>query len=191
VAYADDDILATVFISPTQLQCLVPDTLPGVQQRGGIAIAVENAHTVPSNPLACSVGGPAANAAVGVRYPLAPLPGESYFAHFEGGVPLMPFLCVIDTSNPVPLYPWPNAAGDFVLSVQPTPGPNIVTLVDGIGVFAPPSGAALDANGHFNIGPWALPNPPLGAQITVQGAFINPAAPLGYTVTWPKFPDEL
>jgi len=191
VAYADEFPLSTTFISSTELQCQIPGTHPGVQQRGGVAIAVENAHTVPSNPKAHSVGGPASNLGIGIRHPLGPLPGETYIAHFENGMPNMPFLCVVDVSNPTPIYPWPNPTGDFVLSVLPYPAPSIIPLVDGIGTFAPPSGATMDPNGHFDLGPFTLPNPPLGIQITVQGAFINPLAPLGYSVTWGKFPDRL
>lgn len=193
VGYADGYALPTTFINPSTLAVVINPSVLGTQRDGALAIAVENTHVTWSNSVPCEVGPSRNNQGTGVRHPLAPFPGEAYVAHFENGMPNMPLLMLLDLTNPTPVAPWPSPASNFVLSVRDTnPGTgDWIAIVDGIGVFGPPSGAAYDANGEFTIGGFTLPTTPWGIQLTVQGAFIDPTAPQGFTVTWPRFPDEL
>ncbi len=195
VAYADGYALPTTYLNSSTLSCQVGPTVLGALRRGGLAIAVENAHTVPSNAVACVVGGLGSNAGTVTRNPLAPLPGESYGARCESGLPGFPLLLLADLTNPTPIYPWPSPAADFVLSVrgsQPAVPGDWFVVIDGIGVFGPPiPGIVYDAAGEFTLPGLTLPNPALGWSITVQGAYINPSSPVGFTLQWPRYPDQL
>lgn len=193
-AYADRYALPTTFINSSTVTCDVGPSVLGALRRGGLAIAVENSHTVPSNAMACVVGGLGSNAGTITRNPLAPLPGEDYVARCENGVPGRPLLLLADLTNPLPIYPWPSPAGDFVLSVRPTQPatPDWFVLVDGIGVFGPPApGAVYDATGSYSLGGFAVPSPPWGLTLTVQGAYTDPTTPLGFTLHWARHPDQL
>jgi len=194
-AYADGYALPTTYLNSSTLTCDVGPTVLGALRRGGLAIAVENAHTVPSNAVACVVGGLGSNAGTIIRNPLAPNPGEAYVARCENGAPGRPLLLIADLTNPTPIYPWPSPAGDFVLAVrdtQPaTPG-NWFALLDGIGVFGPANPSAIyDATGAYSLGGLSLPNPAWGLTLTVQGAYTDPAAPLGFFVHWARYPEQL
>jgi len=194
-AYADGIALPTTYINSSTLTCTVAPTVPGALRRGALAIAVENGHTIPSNSVACVVGGLGNNHGTIQRNPLAPLPGEAYAAVAEDGLPGAPLLLLADLTNPTPVYPWPSATGNFVLSVrdtQPvTPGSWFV-VADGIGVFGPPTpGIAYDASGTFALHGFTVPNPAWGLTLTVQGAYIDPGSPLGFTLHWARYPDQL
>ena len=195
VAYADGYALPTTYVNSSTLSCQVGPSVLGALRRGGLAIAVENAHTVPSNAVVCVVGGVGNNAGTITRNPLAPLPGESYGARCENGLPGFPLLLLADLTNPTPVYPWPSPSANFVLSVrdaQPAVPGNWFVLVDGIGVFgAPAPGVAYDASGEFTLPGFVLPNPAFGLTITVQGAYIDPGSPVGFTLHWARYPDQL
>jgi hypothetical protein len=88
---------------------------------------------------------------------------------------------------------FPSAAGNFVLAVGPyagSPGP-FIPIIEGIGLHGPPSGATLDANGGFAIPGFVAPDPALGLSLTVQGLYLDAAAPLGFRMTWARWPDRL
>jgi len=194
-AYADGYALPTTYANSSTLSCAIGPSVLGALRRGGLAIAVENAHTVPSNAIACPVGGLGSNAGTVIRNPLDPLPGEPYAARCEGGLPGAPLLLLADLTNPAPVHPWPSPAADFVLSVrgsQPAVPGDWFVIVDGIGVFGPPGpGVTYDALGEFIVPGLTLPNPALGWTITVQGAYIDPGSPVGFTLQWARYPDQL
>jgi hypothetical protein len=191
-AYADSTALPTVFFGSTLIQASVGPAVPGALRRGGLAIAVENGHLAPSNAIALPVGG-GSNQGTIVRHPLDPAPGEPYAAMLEDGFPSAPLVLIVDLLNPGPLYPFPDPSADFVLSIRPNGfgQPTWLPLLDSIGLSGTPFGPTYDATGRLFLPGFAEPNPALGIALTVQGAFVDPTAPAGYRITWPRFPDEL
>lgn len=193
-AYADSSALPTTYVNSSTLTCSVGPVVLGARRRGGLAIAVENTHLVPSNAVTCVVGGLGSNHGTIVRHPLDPLPGESFAARLENGLPGARFLLLADATNPTPIYPGMGPTGDFVLSVrsvQPAT-PDWFILLDGIGVFRPPSPMAVyDGSGTFTLAGFVQPNPPWGLTTTVQGAYLDPGAPLGFRLHWARYPDHL
>lgn len=84
------------------------------------------------------------------------------------------------------------AAEDFVLSVSPA---TWFPIADGLGAFGPSSGAALgfDPNGTPPGGGFLLPGfvqpaTAIGLAATVQHLSVDPAAPLGFALAWPRRP---
>jgi hypothetical protein len=169
-AYAASTALPTVFFTSTLIQASVGPAVAGALRRGGLAIAVENGHFVPSNAVAMSVGG-GSNQGTLVRHPLDPLPGENYAAMLENGSPFAPMVLIVDLQNPTPLYPFPNPVADFVLSVRPDGigQPDWLLLTDSIGILGAPFGPTYDSAGKLFIPGFAAPNPALGISLTVQG----------------------
>lgn len=80
-----------------------------------------------------------------------------------------------------------------MLAVTPYAGSTglLVPLVDGFGLFSPATGATLDAFGGYLIPGLVVPNPPFGIDITVQGVYLDPAALLGFRLTWARYPERL
>lgn len=191
-AFADSSPLPTVPFGTTLLQVSVGPTVLGALRRGAVAIAVQNGQAAPSNAIALPVGG-GSNQGTIVRHPLNPNLGQVYAAEIENGVPNAPFLLIVDVLNPVPVFPFPDASANFVLSVRPfgIGQPNWLLLTDSIGVFGPPFGPNLDASGKTLLAGFAAPNPALGVSLTLQGAFLDPTSVSGYRITWPRFPDSL
>ncbi len=190
--YADSTPLPTVFFNEGLLLATLGPSVPGATRPGGVAIAIENGHFAPSNARAVAVG-PGSNRGTIVRHPLNPLPGEAYAVSLEGGTALAPLVLLVDAQTPAPILPFPNAAGDFVLSVRPfgTPESGWFVLLDSIGLFSSAFGPTLDASGRLLLPGFAAPNPSLGISLTVQSAFLDPAAPLGFHLSTPRFPDQL
>jgi hypothetical protein len=162
VVYADSSPLPTTFVSSSQLTAVVDFTVEGATRRGGTSIAVQNGAPAPSNAKGVAVGGMASNRGTLVRHPLNPSPGEAYSGVLEGGTPLSPLTLISDASNPTPIFPVPNATGDFGLSVRPyNPGtPGWAVLTDSLGLFGSPSGPTLDANGRLELPGFVRPAPP-------------------------------
>ena len=69
-------------------------------------------------------------------------------------------------------------------------GPYLVVF-DGLGVTGSPSGASFDASGTFTIPGILLPNPPFGVSATVQAVYLDPSSPVGFRLTWARFPEQL
>ncbi len=155
---------------------------------GAIAFTVENAPNGVSNTVPLLVGG-GSNAGTIRRHPLAPIPGQAYSAIIEGGYPSGVFTLAIDLLNPPPVAAWPTPQVDLVLAV--TSSGSIIPLVDGFGLFSQATGATLDANGNFALPGFALPNPPYGFALTAQAVYLDPTSPLGFRLTWARFPDYL
>ena len=57
-------------------------------------------------------------------------------------------------------------------------------LFDGLGLFGVPDGTQLDGNGNFESPQIQMPDPPLGATITVQVIYLDASQPLGINLTW-------
>jgi hypothetical protein len=191
-AFADSTALPTVVLGTSLIQANLGPSVPGARKRGGVAIAVENGHFAASNAVALPVGG-GSNQGTIVRNPLDPLPGESYAALLENGFPNAPLVFIADLSNPTPVHPFPTPATGFVLNVRPIAigQPNWFLLTDSIGLYGSPFGPTYDQGGQLLLPGFVAPNPPLGISLTLQGAFLDPTAPAGYRITWPRFPDEL
>jgi hypothetical protein len=58
-----------------------------------------------------------------------------------------------------------------------------ITLVDGLGVLGPPDGTTLDALGYLVIPIGAFPVVPLGVDVALQAAYLQPNGGLGLTWT--------
>ncbi len=192
VVYADSTALPTVFFNSGLLLATLGPAVPGTQRAGGVAIAIENGHQSASNARAVAVG-PGSNRGTIVRHPLDPLPGETYSAVFESGAPLGPFVFIVDVLNPPPIHPFPDATADFVLSIRPfaVGQPNWFVLIDSIGLYGPAAGPTLDAAGNFTLPGFVAPNPSFGISLTLQSAYLDPAAPVGFRLSHARFPDEL
>jgi hypothetical protein len=189
---ANETALATTFVSSTTLTALLPPTIPQTQLRGGIAINVQNAVADVSNTLALVVGG-GSNQGTIRRQPLMPNPGDLFQVKMEGGTPFMPLTALLDFGTVTPFYPFLDPAQDLVLSVTSLTGSAgpLFPLFDGIGLFLPPDGTAYDATGTFTTPAFALPLPLFGVTFTVQGLYLDLAAPNGFRLTWAKFPETI
>lgn len=175
--------------SPTQLVVSVdPAIVTQASRAGGIAINVENAPPCVSNTEVLVVG---AGSNIGTirRHPLDPQPGQAYSGLIEGGHASAIVTLVLDLDNAPPIVPWPNAQVNLVLSVAQAG--TFLALVDGFGLFGPPTGASLDGNGNLTIPGFVLPSTPFGIDLTLQAVYLDPTAPLGFTLTWARFPDRL
>jgi hypothetical protein len=161
------------------------------QRPGAIAINVANADDAVSNTVALVVGS-GLNQGTIRRHPLNPVPGQSYAAMVEGGAANALFSLYIDLENPQPLTSFPNATANQVCAVYPaSSGALFFALIEGIGIYAPPSGLALGQDGGSTIPGFVRPNPALGLDLTVQGIFLDPSAPFGFKLTWARWPDSL
>jgi hypothetical protein len=193
VVYANSDPLPTVFVNSTTLQAALPPSVLQTQTRGGIAITVQNVTFSISNTRVVVVGGAGNNQGTLIRFPLNPAPGQNYSAVFAGGAPGGLLTAIIDATNPAPIYPWPSAAENFVLSVRPLPpgSPGWLPLVDGIGLYGPAQGVTFNGAGRLVLPGFVRPNPAIGIDLTVQGVFLDGASPVGYRLMWARYPDEL
>jgi hypothetical protein len=190
LAYANSDVLPTGFVNSTTLTCTVGPSVPQTQRLGGLAIAVENGHLAWSNAMALQVGS-GSNRGTIVRHPLDPLPGETFSVYMEGGHSLALYSLVADLTNPLPLYPFPDPAADFVLNVRPyVAGDPTWIIFDGIGIFGPPLGLAYDAAGIAELPGFVAPALPLGIDLAVQLIFLDPTASFGYRITFARWPDS-
>lgn len=175
--------------TPTQIQVLIdPAAVLQATLPGAIAINVENTVTAVSNTVALVVGS-GSNLGTIRRQPLNPAPGQAYAGVLEGGHPNAVFTMVADFNNPPPVTAWPDAQVNLVLSVA-TAGPP-VPIVDGFGLFSPATGATLDGNGGFVAAGFSLPSPPLGLSNTTQAVYADPTAPIGFRLTWARYPGNL
>lgn len=167
----DGTPVATGFVSATQLGATLPSSLAAAQAPGGMAIAVENFGAATSNALGLEVTDHQNRGTIDTR-PLAPAAGEAFTLALEAGTPGTPFTLVYDLANVPPIVPFPNAAGDLVLSVNPG---TMLPLIDGLGIFGPPSlvsfgfdPAGTPPGGVFLLPGAVQPNPPLGLGVTLQ-----------------------
>jgi hypothetical protein len=93
---------------------------------------------------------------------------------------------IADLGNPVPVSAFPDVVANFVLGVTELAGSNgsWTPVVDGLGLFSPPDGAAFDAYGVFRIPGLTMPNPPLGVSVVIQAAYVDPSSVIGLRLTW-------
>lgn len=189
---ANGQWLPTTFVSASQLTAVLDTSVPQGTRPGAIAITVENAPDAVSNTYALEVG-PGSNRGTVRRHPLVPVAGQAYAAVIDGGTPNAVMSLYVDTGNPAPVTAWPDPSADLVLAVGPFAGSSVplLPLVEGIGIYAPATGASLDANGSFSLPGFVLPNPALGVDVTVQGIYLDPAAPYGFRLTYARWPDRI
>ena len=65
----------------------------------------------------------------------------------------------------------------------------LIPLIEGLGVFGPATPIPFDAQGRFALPGIVLPNPAINLTLTIQAAYLDPAAPLGLRLTHAKWPD--
>ncbi len=192
VVYADGIALTTTFVSSTQLQALVGPNVPGTQQVGGLAIAVENSHFAPSSARGLAVGG-GSNEGTIVLNPLDPFPGEVFSIVLEEGRGSAPLSLIIDFSAFAPIFPFPDPVANLVLSVRPDGfgQPGWALLSDAIGLYGPPSGFTYNVVGRIVIPGLVRPNPPLMLSSILQGVYLDPTAPYGIRITLPRYAGQI
>lgn len=192
VVVANSVALATTYVSSTMLLADLPPAIPQTQFIGGIAINVQNGVDDDSNGKALIVGA-GSNQGIIRRRPLLPNPGDVFQVVMEGGTPFAPMTALLDFGFGTPVYPFLDPAQDLVLAVSPSTGSAgpLLPLFDGMGLFMPPDGSAYDATGTFTTFPLLLPIPAAGLTFTVQGIYLDVAAPNGFRMTWARYPDSI
>jgi hypothetical protein len=192
ILYANGEPLPTTYVDGNTLTADLPATVPQTQRLGAIVMNVAN------SPLAVSASVPILtefgyNVGTLRRQPLAPAAGDPYAIHFEAGLAFAPLTVIVDAGNPLPIGAWPDATSNFVLAVTDLAGSvgPWIPILDGVGVFGPSTGSAYDIYGAFTIPGLVRPSPALGVDLTAQALFLDPAAPLGFTLTWARFPESL
>ncbi len=198
--YADGVPLVMTSLTASQIVCVLP-TLPQTQVPGGIAFAVENFGTVDSNAKALVVGDGHNQGTIGHWPLLDPLvPGNPFALVIDGGTPNAPLLLSIDTSMPAPITNWPNAAGGMVLSLGMPGAPGYTPVLDGIGLFGPAvPGVAFSAaqpgntapGGRFVLPGIVAPSPSPSLSFTMQAAYPDPASPVGFRLTFARWPSGI
>src|SRR5262249_15360582 len=140
--YADGVLLPSVYAPGAPgvgtLSFAVPETIPGMQAPGAVAITVINYGTYLSNTVAFPIGS-GGNAGVVFTNPLAPAPGTPYSIHIEGGPANQPFTLI--ASSP-PASSVALAGTPFILGIDPA---SIIAVLDGLGIFGPGVPAVLVA----------------------------------------------
>ncbi len=181
----------TLVIDSGTLRFSLVASLPELQQRGAIVLNVRNpgpSGNADSNSFAVRVGSGGSNSGLIAHLPAVPVPGGYFGLTVEGGTPGQLYTLIVDSAPPPPLFPFATPTADQVLSVRPLPGgPGIwAAPVDGLGIYGPSTGAAFNAGGAHLPFSFPLPNPALGIALTLQGVFLDPAAPEGYYLTWAR-----
>ncbi len=192
VVHAGIATLPTTFIDSAHLTCQVGPGVPETRGAGAVALVVENGHFAVSNTFAVPVGPGGNNVGTVIRYPLDPLPNESYAAVIEGGPVGAPFALIVDFAAPAPVFHWPDLTANLVLGVG-TPGATL-PILDGIGVFGPPNPAAIlgsnpltnPPTGKFTLPGFVRPSAPLNVTFTMQVAYLDATAPGGFKLGWPR-----
>jgi hypothetical protein len=192
VVRANGTPLATTMIDASTLSCELVPQVPQALIPGGICMNVSEPGVPVSNSVALVVG-TGNNAGTFRREPFDPSPGDLYSIIMEGGAPFAPFTLLADFGVGSPVPGFPDPISNLVLAVSPfvgSAGPFVVVF-DGMGIFGPPSGIAYDGSGSFVIPFIPLPNPPFGVAITLQAVYVDPTSPLGFRLTWARFPEQL
>lgn len=186
VVYGDGRALPTTRISANLVQCTLDPSVPGTRFPGAVALTVENFGFVPSNTLPLRFG-TGINRGTIVRIPLDPDPGQAYAVRLEQGNPGSPLTLALSVGAPSIVEDWPSLAAPMVLSLNVG---GLIPLLDGLGVFGTPDGAAF-ATSTLDLPGFIAPSPALGLDLTVQGAYVDPSSPLGFRLTWARYPDRL
>lgn len=193
-AFAGDDALAVTYIDATRLEIAIPASLDQSQLLGAHAITLLNDGSLTSNAVALPVGGVGSNAATYRRDPVAPQPGDAYTALFQGGVAGQPMSVLVDLQSPFvhTVYPIPGIPNDFILNLRPfvIGAPDWFVLTDGTGIYGGIPGFGFDAAGEARLSGITLPNPAVGLSLTIQGAYFDPSSPVGFRMTWARFPER-
>jgi hypothetical protein len=166
------------------------DAVLQIQHLGAICFNVSDPGAATSNSFPLVVGG-GNNAGTIRREPLVVPPGHFYSIVIEGGVPFAPVSLFADFGIVIPQAAFPDPVTNFVLALTPltgSAGPFVVAF-DGVGVFGPPQGITFDANGTFVLPGIQLPFPLFGVPVTLQAVYLDPTSPLGFRLTWAKFPE--
>jgi hypothetical protein len=186
VVHANGVLLPTTYVNASTLQISLDPTLFVQSTRpGALGLTASSSAEAVSNLVPFRFG-TGSNQGLIRSHPLGPLASTPFALWVEGSQPGAPLTVVADAGGPVPIAGWPNAAVGLVLGVTPiagSPGP-YAALLDGMGIFGPADGTALGPTARFSLPGLVMPSPPLGVAITLQAAHADPAAALGFHLTW-------
>lgn len=194
--FANGVAVSTSVSTATTLSAQIGPTVAQAFYSGGIALIVVNpgVSQVPvcSNTVALRVGPPRENQGTISIEPPVWNPGSNISLVIEGAKPNVPVTLVLDMGGfTPPLAPWPSAALNFALGVDPF---DLTVVFDGMGILGPPtphvlSGGGLTApGGTFVLGGIATPYSPLGITVSLQAAYPDPTAAGGFRLTWALMP---
>lgn len=190
--HANGEALPTTLVGGSQLQAQITPAIWQTLRPGGITINIQNGVQAVSNTAVLRVG-TGSNVGTIRRQPLAPALGEAYSALVEGGLPSAPLSVYIDLENPMPVTGFPDLNANLTLAVGPFAGTGsmFLPLLEGVGIYRPSDGTTLGTDGALAIPGFVVPNPAVGIELTVQGLYLDPAAPFGFRMTWARWPDRL
>ncbi len=181
--------LSTTYVTSGRLDATLPAGMTVLREIGGITVHVSTGSDSESNAVALRVGTGTNQGTIRLAPP-SPAPGTSFSLFLEGGLPNAPITYVLDLGNPDPVGAFPESVTNLVLGVG---SPGMLVLFDGSGVLAPPVPAAFapDPNGTAPGGTFVLPgitmpSPALGVTLSAQALYPDPAAPLGFRLTWAR-----
>ena len=186
-------------ISAASLMFQVNTIVPQLFLPGAATVTVVNPPNVVSNQVALVVQ-PSTSAwgnnmgTIGFRPP-GYTPGQSIQLSMEGVWANVPFTLMADTATPIPVFPFPTAQSHFVLGVAPGTS-TFFSVMDGIGIFGPPNPLAVTQSlapatppgGGFLTPPFTTPNPPSGVAMSLQAVYPDASVPLGWRLSWTRFP---
>ncbi len=190
--YADGVFLQSLVFSDTLITCQLSGLVAGRAREGGIAISVTNGFASPSNTIGLRCGTSDNLGTVNIN-PVRILDGQPFSVLVEGGVPLAPFSLIADVppAEPLVLATTPPQ----VLGVLQTTS---VALIDGLGILGPAAPFTLSAagtgtppGGQFTLPGFVAPASPVGAEIALQAAYLDPSSPIGLRLTWTFAPLRL
>ncbi len=190
--YADGVFLQSLVFSDTLITCQLSGLVAGRAREGGIAISVTNGFASPSNTIGLRCGTSDNLGTVNIN-PVRILDGQPFSVLVEGGVPLAPFSLIADVppAEPLVLATTPPQ----VLGVLQTTS---VALIDGLGILGPATPFTLSAagtgtppGGQFTLPGFVAPPSPVGSQIALQAAYLDPSSPIGLRLTWTFSPLRL
>lgn len=179
VVVADGEVLATTWVSDSELSAVLPDSHPARSQTGGAAIFVRNTPTSYSSAVDLEIDDHENRGTISTR-PETIGAGTTFDLKIEGCWPGMPFILFVDVTPIPPFVPWPDVYTNLVLSVIPSPS---TALLDGTGVFGPYIPVTFDGAGSFTLPGIVAPSPLFGLPFRLQAAYPDPSAGYGFRLT--------
>lgn len=201
LVYANGVPMPTTVTDPNTLTFQLANSLPQASVVGGVTIAVVNPSGAESHFGTLHIGSVTgvigSNVGVIGFRPLGYSPGQSIRLHLEGLYPGVPLTLLADTGTPLPIAYFPFTAA---LLMGVTPGsPGFFSVVDGLGLFGVPDPNAVTQplpSGALPLGvytspPFTTPSPLAGVSMNLQAVSPDVASPVGWRVTWTRFPFTL
>ena len=207
--YANGLPMLTTVTSSTALTFQLTNGVLQAALPGAVTLTIVNPPNLASNSGPLMIGyGPGGSYVGGNRgvigfHPLGYAPGQSIQLSLESFWPNQPFALMADTGTPLPIAPFPppipgQPGGFFVLGVTPF-GPGFSIVMDGIGLLGPPnplfvtqpSPTATFPGGSFLLPPFQTPSPPSGLFVSLQVVYLDIFSPIGWTLSWTRFPFSL